>query len=108
MRLRGSFAITIKLDCGVIECSGAEAPRRLKPALRLDLRRRKLETEINKPALVPIDFAQVEIWHDQPDFIPDPVRHDGSLGIIQNDAILTIEPTLIYIDFGNDRVQSEG
>src|SRR5580658_349984 len=53
---------------------------------------RKLQRKMNERRFVPIHPSQVKPRTDQPDLIPNPLRHQRRLRIVQNDAFLLIQP----------------
>ena len=71
------------------------------------VRSRKLQGEINQSLFAQVNFAEVSAWRDFANLIADPMRHQRSLGIIEDDALLFIHPARTLVDLGDDRVESE-
>src|SRR2546425_11856504 len=102
-RCASSGATTMKCDCGVI----AMHDLRVHQCSRIFPKPLELQGEIDQPLLVPIDFAEVQMRLDLTDFITNPVRQERSLGVVQDDALLTIEPTWPFVHLGDDGVESK-
>src|SRR6266403_1890644 len=67
----------------------------------------EFQSEINQSFLVPINLSQIRRGRDAPNFIPNPMRQERRLGIIEDDAFLVIQPTWRLVDFGDDRAKAE-
>src|SRR4051812_13043108 len=88
---RSIAATTMKLDCGVM------TPGSLRLA--------EVQAEVDQALLLPVDLAQVEAGLDLTNLVPNPVRQQGRLRVIQDDAFLLVEPTRVLINFRDDRIQ---
>src|ERR1700693_5560405 len=75
-------ATTVNWDCGVTAL--------------------ELQAEMDQPVLAPVHHAQVEIRREATDLVPDVVRHDGRIGIVQDDALLGVQPTGTLVDPGDN------
>ena len=69
---------------------------------------RELKREIDQALFAPVNFSEIGARSDLADLIPNPVREERRLGVIENDALLAVEPALALVDLGDDRVQAEG
>src|SRR6266404_1226413 len=67
----------------------------------------ELETEVDQALLCPVDLAEVDPGADQADLVAYPVRDEGSLRVVQNDALLAVEPAWGLVDLGDDRLYAE-
>ncbi len=65
------------------------------------------ECEVDEAVLVPVDLAQVHTGADEPDLVTDPVGEERRVGIVEDDALLAVEPARALVDAGDDRVQPE-
>src|SRR5262249_27577412 len=100
-------AISMNWDCGVITIND---PKKLGFRTGFLLRgddRLELQGEIDQPFFVPVDLPQIQPGPDLADLIANPARDQGGLGIIENDALLAIQPARRLVDLGNDRVEAE-
>ena len=62
-------------------------------AARSVLRRsRKLQSEVDQPLFTPVDHAEVNAGSDFANLIAYPMRDERSLGVIEDDALLLIQP----------------
>src|SRR5712691_6075456 len=66
------------------------------------------KAEVNESGLVPIHPAQVEPGADQPDLVTDPVSHKRCLGVVENNAVLIVQPAWRLVDLRHDGVKAEG
>ena len=69
-------------------------------------RGRKLEREIDQLLFTPVDLAEVNAGTNFANLIAYPMCDERSLGVIEDDALLLIEPALVLVDFGDDRLVS--
>src|SRR5688572_12726888 len=67
----------------------------------------ELEREVDQARFVPVDLAEIDVRRDQPDLVADPLRHHRSLGVIEDDAFLLVEPARRLVDLGDDRIDAE-
>jgi hypothetical protein len=61
----------------------------------------------NQLLLSPIDHAQIQTRTSLANLVANPLRHNGGLGVIKDNALFSIEPALASIDLGNDRFRSQ-
>src|SRR6202521_4989284 len=67
----------------------------------------ELQAEMDQPVLAPVHHAQIEIRRDETDLVADVMRHDGRIGIVQDDALLAVQPTGTLVDPGDNRLEAE-
>src|SRR5260370_32986588 len=65
----------------------------------------EFQQEMEQPAALPIDLAEISLRLDEPDLVADPMRHQRCLGIVENDAFLLVEPACALVNLGNDRAE---
>src|ERR1700733_1117227 len=68
----------------------------------------EVEREIDKPLRVPIHLAEIKALIDQPNLIPNMRSHEGSLGIIEDNAFLAVEQARRLVDPRDDGLETEG
>src|SRR5437667_888479 len=81
-------ATTVKCDCGVTTS--------------------ELQTEVDQALLVPVHLAQIELRADQADLGTVPVRDHRGLRVVEDDALLAVEPARALVELGDNRLQAEG
>src|SRR5919106_584610 len=91
-RSSATGARTMKLDCGVI----AIVRRPLE-----------LQCKIDQSLPAPVHLAQIQARTDLADLVPDPLRDEGGVGVVENDALLAIQPAVFLVDPGNDGAEAE-
>ena len=62
---------------------------------------------MNKRLITPVHPPQIEVRADQADFVANPVSNERGFGIIENDTFLLVEPTITFINFGDDGVEAK-
>src|SRR5688572_17584888 len=67
----------------------------------------EFEREVDQARLVPVDLAEIDVRRDQADLVADPLRHHRGLGVVEDDALLVVEPARRLVDLGDDRVDTE-
>src|SRR5579863_203417 len=67
----------------------------------------KFEAEIDQPGLSPVDDPQIEVGANLANLIANPMRHHGSLRVIEHDTLFFIEPAFAFVDLGDNRIESQ-
>src|SRR6266404_72897 len=67
----------------------------------------ELEAEVDQALLTPVDLSQIEPRTDQADLVPYPVRHQRGLGVVEDNALLAVEPAGALVHLGDDGLEAE-
>ena len=62
---------------------------------------------MDEAGLVPEDAAEVEAGADEADLVADPVGDEGGVGVVEDDALLAVDPAGLAGDAGDDGAQAE-
>ena len=60
-----------------------------------------MKREIDQALFAPVNFSEIGARSDLADLIPNPVRQERRLRVIQNNAFLAVEPALTLVDLGD-------
>src|SRR5262245_26117803 len=67
----------------------------------------EIDREIAQPLAAPGHLAQVQARRDLPDLVADLAGDERGLGVIQDDALLLVEPARRLVDLRPDRLHVE-
>ena len=62
---------------------------------------------MNEAGLVPEHYPEIETGTDEADLVAYPVRNDGGLRVVEDDAFLAVEPARLTNDAGKDSIEAE-
>src|SRR4029077_2054954 len=68
----------------------------------------ELEAEVDQAILGPVHLAEIKARADEADLVANVVRHERRLGVVEDDALLVVEPARRLVDLGDDRLDAEG
>src|SRR3989442_11045064 len=69
---------------------------------------REREREVQDPVALPVDEPEVDAGRDLADLVPDPVRDERRLRVVEHDRLLLVEPARLLVDLRPDRLDPEG
>src|SRR4051812_34417372 len=64
----------------------------------------KLEREVDQFLFAPENDAEINPGRHFANLVPDPFRDQRGLGVIEDDADLLVEPALVLVNLGHDRL----
>src|SRR5687768_11447741 len=67
----------------------------------------ELQREVNGRLVAPVHAAEVGVGRDQTDLIAHTLGDLGRLRVVEQDALLPVEQTVVVPDFGDDGVDAE-
>src|SRR5215813_3090834 len=67
----------------------------------------ELQREVDQPFFLPVHFAEIQLRTDLTDLVANPLRDGRRLRVVEDDALLAVEPARSFVDFGDDRVEVE-
>src|SRR5215472_6885140 len=67
----------------------------------------ELQREVDQPFLVPVHLAQVQAWADLANLVANPMRDERGLRVVENDALLAVQPARPHVHLGDDGVEPE-
>src|SRR6187549_2393735 len=65
---------------------------------------RKPQREVDQFLFTPVNDPKVNSRSHFADFVADPFGHERSLRVIENDALLLVEPALVVVDLCHNRL----
>src|SRR5689334_13098984 len=91
-----------------IACAGSLSAAAPMSAARGGSTPFEFEREIDQPGLVPIGEAEIDVRRDEADLVADPMSHDRGYRVVEDDALLAVQPARRLVDLGGDGMNAEG
>src|SRR5438034_1162587 len=76
-------------------------------AIRSAISGRKLQREMQDLVALPVDESEIDAGRDCADLVPDPVRGERRLRVVEDDRLLLVEPAGVFVDLRADGLDPE-
>src|SRR5947207_2798315 len=67
----------------------------------------ELQREVNETVLVPKHYPKIEAGPDEADLVAYPMRNQGGVRVVEDDAFFAVDPARLALDAGKDGIEAE-